>query len=228
MRAAPVKLGSQVPAYTTKELTKKTWADFERLFSRGNGWDFCWCMHFHRSRIWPSSDKLHRAERNVRNRRDKRALVETGRTHGILVYADDEAIGWCQYGPREELPRIDESRDYREFDRDNSTKLWRITCFVVDKRYRRRGLATVALKAALNAIRKKGGGTVEAYPITQWRIGTFGNQSTNGTATMFEKVGFKTVAPFGRTVHRTNVLMRANLTPTPPHNRKGDRNTEQK
>jgi GNAT superfamily N-acetyltransferase len=206
-----VNLGSQDLAYTTKELSQKTWADFESLFSRGNGWDFCWCMHFHRSRLSPGSDKLRRAERSVRNRRDKRALVETGRSHGILVYADNEPIGWCQYGPSEELPRIDESRHYRELGRDNSTKLWRITCFVVDKRYRRREVATVALKAALDAIRKKGGGTVEAYPITQWRIGTFGNQSTNGTATMFEKVGFKTVAPFGRTVHRTNVLMRATL-----------------
>ena len=206
-----MKSASQGAAYTTKELSKKTWTDFERLFTRGNGWDFCWCMHFHRSRIWPGSDKLRRAERSVRNRRDKKALVEAGRTHGILVYADNEPIGWCQYGPREELPRIDDSRHYRELDLDDSTKLWRITCFVVDKRYRRRGVATVALKAALNAIRKKGGGAVEAYPITQWRIGTFGNQSTNGTATMFEKVGFKTVALFGKTVHRTNVVMRASV-----------------
>ena len=154
---------------------------------------------------------MRRAERSVRNRRDKKALVEAGHSHGILVYADNEPIGWCQYGPREELPRIDENRHYTGLDLDDSTKLWRITCFVVDKRYRRRGVATVALKAALNAIRKKGGGAVEAYPITQWRIGTFGNQSTNGTATMFEKVGFKTVAPFGKTVHRTNVVMRASV-----------------
>jgi GNAT superfamily N-acetyltransferase len=132
-----------------------------------------------------------------------------------LVYAEDEPIGWCQYGPREELPLIDESRHYRELGLDDSTKHWRITCFVVDKRYRRRGVASVALKAALHAIRKKGGGMVEAYPINQWRIGTFGNQSTSGTATMFEKVGFKSVAPFGKTIHRTSVLMRANLTPNP-------------
>jgi GNAT superfamily N-acetyltransferase len=82
---------------------------------------------------------------------------------------------------------------------------------VVDKRYRRRGVASIALRAALEAIRKKGGGLVEAYPVAQWRPGTFGNQSTNGTATMFEKVGFKIIAPFGRTIHRTNVRMRANV-----------------
>jgi hypothetical protein len=65
------------------------------------------------------------------------------------------------------------------------------------------------LRAALEAIARKGGGLVEAYPIISWRPGTFGNQSTTGTATMFKKHGFKTVAPFGATKHRTNVLMRA-------------------
>jgi GNAT superfamily N-acetyltransferase len=204
-------MASQAPEYKTRELSKKTWPDFERLFSQGNGWDFCWCMHFHRSRLSPGSDKLRRTERSVRNRRDKKELVELGRSHGILVYAEGEPIGWCQYGLSEELPRIDESRHYRRLESDGTKKLWRITCFVVDKRYRRQGVAGVALKAALEAIRKKGGGLVEAYPVAQWRLGTFGNQSTNGTATMFEKVGFTIVAPFGRTIHRTNVLMRANV-----------------
>ena len=207
-----MKSASQGAAYTTKELSKKTWTDFERLFTRGNGWDFCWCMHFHRSRLSPGCDKLRRAQRSVRNRRDKIALVESGRTHGMLVYAEGEPIGWCQYGRCEEFPRIDESRHYRELAPEVCTRrLWRITCFVVDKRYRRRGVASLALKAALEAIRKKGGGIVEAYPIVQWRPGTFGNQSTNGTATMFKRVGFKTVAPFGRTIHRTSVMMRANV-----------------
>ena len=201
---------SQVPACTIKELSKKTWPDFARLFSQKNGWDFCWCMYFHRSRSWPGvSGHCSRAERSARNRRDKKRLVETGSSHGILVYADGEPIGWCQYGSRAELPRIDESPHYRGLVLEADTeRLWRITCFVVDKKYRKRGVAGIALRAALESIKKKGGGLVEAYPITHFRPGTFGNQSTNGTATMFEKEGFEIVAPFGITKHRTNVLMR--------------------
>jgi GNAT superfamily N-acetyltransferase len=76
--------------------------------------------------------------------------------------------------------------------------------FVVDRRYRRRGIASIALKAALAAIRKKGGGLVEAYPVAEWEGGAFGNLSTHGTVSMFEKQGFRVVAPFGR----ANVLMR--------------------
>jgi GNAT superfamily N-acetyltransferase len=159
-----------------------------------------------------------RAERSVRNRREKRELVECRRAHGILVYANGEPVGWCQYGPREELPRIDNSHNYRRLaPEQGSINLWRITCFVVDLRHRRRGVAAVALQAALESIKKKGGGLVEAYPLINWdklrrseiqRRGhapSFGNMSTHGTVSMFEKQGFETVAPFGS----SNVLMRS-------------------
>ncbi len=203
-------MASQVPAYTTKELSKETWPDFERLFSQKNGWDHCWCMHFHRPRRLAKNKWLRtRAERGVRNRREKSELVERGWAHGILVYANGEPVGWCQYGPKEEFPRIDNSRKYRGLAPECSTEnLWRITCFAVLKKYRRRGVATAALKGALEAIRKKGGGLVEAYPITRWESYAFGNESTHGTASMFEKAGFKAVAPFGSTRYSSHVLMR--------------------
>src|SRR5438874_6559675 len=168
-------MGGRVLAYTTKELSKRTWPDFARLFSQGNGWDFCWCMHFQRARSLTKGKRLRRrAERGVRNRREKKEMVESGRSHGILVYVEGEPVGWCQYGLKEELPRIDNSRNYRVLGRElarglgrglavkgKAQRLWRITCFVVDKKYRRRGIAAAALKAALKAIRKKGGGVVE-------------------------------------------------------------------
>ncbi|MFL6350541.1 MAG: GNAT family N-acetyltransferase [Bryobacteraceae bacterium] len=145
----------------------------------------------------------------MRNRREKKDLVERGCSHGVLVYAQGEPVGWCQYGPKEELPRITNSRKYRGLATEsNSERVWRITCFVVDKKYRRRGVATAALKAALKAIKEKGGGLVEAYPISCWESYAFGNESTHGTVSMFEKQGFKVVAPFGRTRFSSHVLMR--------------------
>ena len=214
-------MASQRPAYATKELSKKTWPDFERLFSQKNGWDFCWCIHFQRPCGLPKSEWLHfRAERGVRNHREKRELVEKGRSHGVLVYVEGEPVGWCQYGPKEELPRFENSRNYQGLAPEGGTKrLWRISCFVVDKKYRRRGVASAALEAALESIREKGGGLVEAFPIPNWadlrrseirRRGhapSFGNVSTHGTVSMFEKQGFKVVAPYGS----INVLMRRTI-----------------
>ncbi len=211
-------MASQVSGYTTKELSNETWPDFVRLFTRGGGWDFCWCMHFQRpyssstsKRLTMGKNKMRqtRAVRSVRNRREKKHLVDTGLAHGILVYAQGDPVGWCQYGPREELPRIDSYRKYRALAPGRGAeRLWRITCFVVNKRVRRRGIARAALRAALDAIRKKGGGLVEAYPIIRWKAGTFGNVSTHGTVSMFEKEGFRIVAPFGGTKFQTNVLVR--------------------
>lgn len=115
-------------------------------------------MYHQRPRSSPDTKRPRtRAEIAVWNRREKRELVEKGCAHGILVYAKGEPVGWCQYGPRDELPRIDSSPKYRKLAlEDGKDRLWRISCFVVNKEYRRRGVASVALKAALEAIRKKG------------------------------------------------------------------------
>jgi predicted GNAT family acetyltransferase len=206
-------MASQIPLYTTKELSKITWPDFVKLFSQDNGWDHCQCMHFHRPCALPKEKWLRtRAERAVRNRREKKQLVDSGRSHGILVYSNGEPVGWCQYGPQEELRRIDNNRNYRaNAPQTPSKKLWRITCFVVLINHRKQGVATAALKAALASIKKKGGGVVEAYPIATWQPRAFGNESTHGTASMFKKEGFQIVAPFAKTIFSTAVLMRGTV-----------------
>jgi GNAT superfamily N-acetyltransferase len=121
--------------------------------------------------------------------------VEQGCSHGIIVYADGVPIGWCQYGLKEELPRIDNNPGYRKLvSRRNLQRLWRITCFVVARNYRRRGVARGALQAALEAIRDQGGGLVEAYPIVRW--GAYAEY--RGTVSMFQKEGFEIVGPLGK------------------------------
>lgn len=82
----------------------RTWPDVERLFTPGHGWDFCACMLFQRGCHLPKSKFPTRADHQVRNLAEKKRLVQQGRAHGILVYADGEPVGWCQYGPVDELP----------------------------------------------------------------------------------------------------------------------------
>jgi len=194
---------SSVTEFSTKQLSKRTWSDFERLFEThpAPGAYPCWCMHNHRSGVEKRSNP--RALWVRRNHREKRALVEQGRSHGILVYSHGEPVGWCQYGPAKELPRIDNHPKYRKLASASDRTPWRITCFVVHKKYRRRGVAGTALKAALAAIQRQGGGLVEAYPIKCW--GAYAEY--RGTVSMFEREGFRIVAPLGE----RNVLMRRRL-----------------
>lgn len=197
----------RVPKYTARELSTKTWTDFERLFEThpAPGAYPCGCMYNHRPGPLPESgQRLSSVQRTARNHREKRALVENGCAHGILVYADGEPVGWCQYGSSEELPRIENNSRYRKLAPEGDLKrMWRITCFVVDKQHRNRGVASAALRAALDSIKRKGGGLVEAYPIT--RQGAYSD--FRGTVSMFRKEGFKIVAHFGK----DNVVVRRTI-----------------
>lgn len=159
-------------------------------------------MVFQRLGTLPKSQKGGMTRSRVaRSRRDKKVLVEKGRSHGILIYSGGEPIGWCQYGPKEELPRIDVGTTYRRLSLDDGgKKLWRITCFWVDRRHRNRGVAGVALKAAVDSIGKKGGNIIEAYPAVRKGFPS----DWTGTLSMFKKEGFEVVARFGK----YNVLVR--------------------
>ncbi len=189
--------------FSTKELSKKTWRDFEKLFKKPGEWQACWCLYYHNPKPWPKEEKrgLSMEQRIEKRRKEHKKLVENGNAHGILVFSNGDPVGWCQYGPKEELPRIDAGRKYRNLSLLSTGKrLWRITCFCVDRNYRKRGIASLGLNAALESIRKRGGGTVEAYPIT--RRGALA--SWFGTVSMFKEQGFRIAAPFGKSM----VLMR--------------------
>ena len=142
--------------YVTRPLTRETWPDFAALVEENNGvWGGCWCMGFHREGIGKAS--------TVEGNRDaKRAHVNEGTVHQILVYLDGECVGWCQYGPPAEVARIQNPKAYEK----ELVELpdWRIGCVFTGSRHRREGVARAGLAAALAAISQAGGGTVEAYP----------------------------------------------------------------
>jgi GNAT superfamily N-acetyltransferase len=84
-----------------------------------------------------------------------------GRAHAALVFDGDEAIAWAEYGTVDELPNV---RHRKEWQTVEQVPDFRITCLFVDRRYRRNGLAEVAVRRALAFIAAAGGGRVESYP----------------------------------------------------------------
>jgi GNAT superfamily N-acetyltransferase len=206
----PREAGQGTGPFKAYELEPSRWIDFETLFRRYHGVQAgCWCMFYHRTGpTGPLGDR----RRQETNRQDHRALLLRGRAHGILMYKDGQPVGWCQFGLREELPRIEAGRKYKEVASVlGEPARWRITCFFVDRPYRRSGVARQALHAALQAIRRHGGGIVEAYPATQAKAVAI----WFGTVGMYKREGFRVVRPFGR----SNVLVRRSVgqrpTPTP-------------
>ncbi len=175
--------------FITKPLDESTWPDFARLVEKHNGvWGGCWCMSFH-------PEGLDRKSAS-QNRSRKERLVQEGRAHATLVYNDSTAVGWCQFGPTDELPRIKLKRDYQ----NGLTKLpdWRITCFFVDRDYRGEGITSIALEGALNEIARLGGGIVESYPQDVEGRSTSGSFLYNATVSIFERQGFKRTRKLGK------------------------------
>ena len=134
----------------------------------------------------------------------KKALVRQGRTHATLVYEGSDAVGWCQFGPTEELPNIRSKKAYEE--ELGELPDWRITCFFVDRRRRGEGIASFALREALREITQHGGGTVEAYPEAYTGQKVSDSFLCSGTLGMFEKAGFKKARKIA--MHRWVVVRR--------------------
>lgn len=83
---------------------------------------------------------------------------------------DDGAtcVGWCQFGPTDELPRIKHRRAH--LDGLGALPDWRITCFFVGRGYCRRGIASAALEGALHEIARLGEGPWTAIRKV-WKAG---------------------------------------------------------
>ena len=133
--------------YEIRPLTSETWDAFAALCERNGGGGFggCWCCYFHNATS---------AERRAAGAGDwrgyKERLVNEGNAHAALVFDGEDAIGWCQYGSPAELPGITHRK---EVDASGlPAPDYRLGCFFVDRRYRRKGVSEVALGGALALI----------------------------------------------------------------------------
>jgi hypothetical protein len=184
---------------SVRPLTPETWDAFADLAARHDGvWGGCWCTWFHTLH----AEKTFSADAN---RALKQRLVREGRAHAALVFDGDIAVAWCQFGSPQELPNMKHRKDY-EAELDILPD-YRLTCFFVDTRYRRRGVSALALRGALDLIAAAGGGVVEAYPQDTGGKKITASFLYSVTRSLFEQAGFTYVRPKGKnhTVMRITV-----------------------
>ena len=169
--------------------TPERWSDVECLAGERGFSSGCWCMW------WRVSSQEFSERHGEGLRSGLESLVRQGDEPGLVAYVDDEPVGWVALAPRSAYPRLNRSPKLRPVD---DLPVWSITCFYIDRRHRRKGVAGALLEAAASYARAHGAEAVEAYPIdTASGSGKASADLYTGTLAMFERAGFTEVARRG-------------------------------
>ncbi|HEY0641754.1 MAG TPA: GNAT family N-acetyltransferase [Pseudonocardiaceae bacterium] len=187
MTADPGRL-TVVPA------NEASWADLTTVFGTADA-GRCRCQRFKVvGWVWRDTTPAGRIEA-------QRAQTACGRprsdvTSGLVAYLDGAPAGWVAVEPRTAYPKLRGLRvpwTGRAEDKDDDG-VWAVTCFVIGRGYRGRGLMYPLARAAVDFARDRGARAVEAYPmITEpGRVITWGELHV-GARQAFEEAGLTQV-----------------------------------
>lgn len=171
--------------WRTHPLTPERFEDFADVINPNRRVTHCWCLS-HRigqkeiARLGPSREQA------------MRRLSERDVPPGVVTYRDGVPVGWCNIGPRADIPRLTGSKLIRPVD---DVPVWSIVCIVVRGGHRKRGVTGRLIEGAVQFAASRGAPAVEAYPVDpDGRMDT--TMAFVGTRSMFERAGF---AVLGRT-----------------------------
>lgn len=166
-------------------LTPDRWEDLEKLFGPRGADGGCWCMFFR------LPHRQFTEQQGEANRAAFKQIVEEGTEPGLIAYAGGKPVGWVAVAPRAEYGRLARSRVLRPLDQED---VWSVVCFFVDKAYRKQGISTCLLKAAVGFAAQHGAKIVEGYPVDLSDRTYPDAFAYHGTASSFLEAGFVEVA----------------------------------
>jgi GNAT superfamily N-acetyltransferase len=167
--------------FTIRPLTPDRWPSLEDLFGKWGASNGCWCMYWRIGGAYRG--------RRGQNKETLRKIVKRG-SPGLVAFDHDLAVGWCQLTPRDALPWLDRMWWFQRVD---DVPVWSISCFFVRGAYRRRGVMSQLIGAALKAAKRAKAPALEAYPVDTAAPKSTSNIFT-GTVSAFAHAGFKEVA----------------------------------
>jgi len=145
---------------------------------------------------WRLSRSEFNRQKGEGNKKALKTLIENGAVPGILAFLDREAIGWCAIAPRECYLTLERSRVLKRVDDE---PVWSVVCLFIAKTYRRRGVSTKLLQAAVKHAAQHGGSIVEGYPVEPKKSHTPDPFAYTGLASAFRTIGFVEVMRRGET-----------------------------
>ena len=140
--------------------------------------------------FWKLRGKAFDEAKGYTTRQMHKSFIDAGTVTGLLAYLDGEVVGWVAVEPRSAYEKLAHSRILKPVD---DQEVWSVPCFFVARKHRRSGIAVGLLKAAVDHVRSQGGKIVEGYPVEVQKDMPAPFIYT-GTASVFQKAGFKEVA----------------------------------
>ena len=144
-------------------------------------WARCYCLSYHLGEDLETSD----ARTAASNRAQRATQIERGEASGVLAFAGDRVVGWCNASPRTTLPLLD-----RYFPSDDPDNTGSIVCYVIAPRYRGQGIARKLLDGAETMMRERSMRWLEAYPS---KAPPTAAASYHGKLSMYLDAGFEQV-----------------------------------
>jgi GNAT superfamily N-acetyltransferase len=152
------------------------WLDFfdTQAFKDHEEWKGCYCTFYFYPKIKGSIGKT--------KREYAQWLIEKGYMQGYVVYENKKVIGWCNVGDKWAYSRLTNGLGVKE------EGVKSIVCFVIQKEYRRQGIARKIVKRIIKDSKEDGTKVIEAYPSN-----TAENEYSHyhGPEKLYKEEGFK-------------------------------------
>ena len=173
-------------SWETHPVTPDRFEDFADVINPNRRASHCWCLS-HRLRAQDIA-ALGGTGENARERA-ARALCAEELPPGVVTYRDGTPVGWCNIGPRQDIPRLAASKLIRPVD---DVAVWSIICVVVRGGHRKQGVVGYLIQGAVEWARGNGAPAVEAYPVDPpGRMDL--TMAFVGTKAMFDAAGFEVI-----------------------------------
>ncbi len=169
---------------TFQPASPSTWPDVEELFGNRGACGGCWCM------FWRLPRKEFEAGKGPVNKRKFKRIVRSGVEPGVVAYAGTEPVGWCAVAPRDQYVALSRSRVLQPID---DQPVWSVSCLFVKKPYRRQGISSELLRAAVNFAAQRGAKIVEGYPYEPGAEKVPDPFIWQGVPSAYQTAGFKEV-----------------------------------
>ena len=155
-------------------------------FQHAEHWRGCYCQYYHLKGS---------GEQWIKTRGDKAremALINVARgyTRGYLALDEDRIVGWCHINHQAKLLRL--KGVLEPFLPDGQGAV--VVCFMVHPEYRRKGISSQLLQAAIEGSKIEGYTAILGLPSAP---GAVFERQYHGTRDFYLKAGFKKIAEEG-------------------------------